>query len=114
MNTLYAIIGLFAIGALVGLYLLALVLQNKETPKLVTLIHGTFVATALIMLIYYTMNTAPRPVEAVVLFILAAIGGVVVFYKDISRQPIPKWLAVGHGLIAITGFIFLLMYTFGS
>lgn len=112
MNTLYAIIGLFAIGALVGMYLLALVLQNKETPKFVAFIHAAFVVAALIMLIYYTVDTRPGPVEAVVLFVMAALGGVVLIYKDVSKQPIPRWLALGHGLIALTGFVFLLMYTF--
>jgi hypothetical protein len=53
MNTLYSIIGLFALGAIVGMYLLALVLQKKETPKFVAVIHGLFVAIALVMLIVY-------------------------------------------------------------
>lgn len=114
MNTLYTIIGLFAIGALFGMYLLALILQNKETPKFVAFIHGAFVAVALIMLIYYTMNTAPGPVEAVVLFVMAALGGLILIVKDISKKPIPRWLAIGHGLVAIAGFFFLLVFTFGS
>jgi hypothetical protein len=42
MNALYSIIGLFALGALAGLYLLALVLQKKETPKFVALINGAY------------------------------------------------------------------------
>lgn len=112
MNTLYAIIGLFALGAIIGMYLLALVLQNKETPKAVALIHGAFVVVALIMLIVYITKNTPGPVESLVLFIIAAAGGLVVGYRDFTGKKIPKWLAVAHGLIAVTGFIFLLAFAF--
>jgi hypothetical protein len=110
MNTLYAIIGLFALGALIGLYLLALVLQKKETPKMVAFIHGIFVAVALILLIVYGLNHPPTPVESIVLFVLAALGGLVLIVRDLTGKSIPKWLAVSHGLIAVAGFIFLLLY----
>ncbi|MGZ4090827.1 MAG: hypothetical protein ACXVNO_08935, partial [Bacteroidia bacterium] len=75
MNTLYLIIGLFALGALIGMYLLALVLQQKTTPKIVALIHGAFVAAALILLVYYTTQNGPGPIESIILFIVAALGG---------------------------------------
>lgn len=113
MNTLYTIIALFSLGAIVGLYLLVLVLQKKETPKFVSFIHGAFVASALVMLITYSLKTTPGPIEAVVLFVMAALGGVVLIYKDVTKQPMPRWLAIGHGLVAVLGFVFLLVYTFG-
>lgn len=114
MNTLYTIIGLFGIGALIGLYLLALVLQNKETPKAVAFIHGGFVVVAFVLLLSYVFKNKPSPVESVVLFALAALGGIVLIYRDITGKGIPKWLAVGHGLLAVAGFVFLLLYTFGD
>src|SRR4051812_27211783 len=107
MNTLYLIIALFALGALIGMYLLSLVLQKKETPKFVAVIHGLFVAVALILLIVYSSNH-PGIVESIVLFVLAALGGLVLFMRDITGKSLPKWLALGHGLIAVAGFIFLL------
>ncbi|MCE3227814.1 MAG: hypothetical protein K0S32_2365 [Bacteroidetes bacterium] len=112
MNTLYLIIGLFALGALIGIYLLTLVLQKKETPKFVAIIHGAFVIAALILLINYSMNEGPKPVESIVLFIVAALGGLILFIRDMSGKPLPKWLAIGHGLIAVAGFIFLLAFAF--
>jgi hypothetical protein len=112
MNTLYLIIGLFALGALIGMYLLSLVLQKKETPKVVAFIHGAFVATALVLLIYYTTQNGPGPTEAIVLFIVAALGGATLIIRDLMGKSLPKWLAVGHGLVAVTGFIFLLVYAF--
>ncbi len=112
MNTLYTIVGLFACTALAGIYLLALVLQNKQTPKFVSLIHGGFAIVALTMLIMYTTTTGPTPMESIVLFVMAALGGLILIYRDMTGKSIPKWLAVGHGLIAVAGFVFLLIYTF--
>jgi hypothetical protein len=110
---LYTIIGLFALGAIVGLYLLTLVLQSKETPKAVVLLHGLFVVVALVTLIVYTTKNTPGPVESLVLFIIAALGGIVVAYRDFTGKKIPRWLAVVHGLIAVTGFIFLVVFALG-
>lgn len=114
MTTLYTIIGLFASSALIGLYLLVLVLQNKETPKAVSFVHGGFVVVAFILLISYLVKNSPGPIESVVLFAMAAVGGVVLIYRDITGKKIPKWLAIAHGLLAVSGFIFLLIYTFGD
>jgi len=111
MNTLYLIIALFALGAIIGMYLLALILQKKETPKFVSFIHGAFVATALILLIVYNSNH-PGLIESVVLFVVAALGGFVLITRDLTGKPLPKWLALGHGLIAVVGFIFLLVDAF--
>jgi hypothetical protein len=109
---IYAIIGFFAIGALLGLFLLSFVLRTKQTPKAITLMHGFFVALALILLIFYSFNEGPHFTESIVLFVMAALGGAFLFYRDITGKSIPKWLAVGHGLLAITGFAFLLYSAF--
>jgi hypothetical protein len=111
MNTLYLIIALFALGALIGMYLLALVLQKKETPKFVAFIHGAFVAAALILLILYN-SQQPGFMESIVLFIVAAVGGLTLIIRDLKGKPLPKWLAIGHALIAVLGFIFLLVRAF--
>ena len=112
MNTIYLIIVLFAVGAIVGTYLLSLILRKKGTPKFASFIHGAFVATALGLLIYYSFQNSPGPIESIVLFIIAALGGLILVFRDITGKSLPSWLAIGHGLVAIAGFIFLLVYTF--
>ena len=114
MNTLDIIIGLFALGALIGMYLLSLVLQKKETPKFVAFIHGGFVAAALILLIFFALKQEVKPIESIVLFIMAALGGFVLIARDLTGKSLHRWLAVGHGLIAVAGFVFLLIYAFGN
>lgn len=46
-------------------------------------------------------------------FVVAALGGFVMFGREISEKTISKWLAVVHGLIAVTGFVLLLIAAFG-
>ena len=112
MGMIYASIGLFALAAMIGIYLLTLVLQKKETPKGVAIIHGLLAATALIFLIVHTVNTGADLVQVIVLFIIVALGGIVLFMRDITGKSLPKALAIGHGLLAVTAFVFLLVYAF--
>jgi len=109
MNTLYCIISLFGLGALVGMYLLALVLQKKETPKFVAFIHGAFVASALVLLIIYSLNGHPDLTETIVVFVLAALGGITLITRDLTKKSLPPWLAVGHAIIAVIGFLYLII-----
>ncbi len=114
MTIVYSIVGLFALGALMGMYLLAMVLQSKETPKFVTVLHGLFVAVALVMLIIYSVNDGPDVTASIILFIMAAMGGAVLVYRNITAKKIPKWLAIAHGLLAVTGFVILLIKFFAD
>lgn len=109
---IYAIIGFFALAAILGSVLLSFILKGKETPKGVAIAHGLLAVTGLILLIVYTTQHTPRPIESLILFIIAATGGIFLFARDVTNKPVPKWLAVVHGLIAVTGFIFLLFFAF--
>jgi hypothetical protein len=112
MNLIYASIGFFALAALLGMYLLTFVLQGKETPKAIVFTHGPMAAIGVVLLIIYALKGGPSPTESIVLFVLAALGGLFMVFRDLSGKPIPKFLAVGHGLLAVTGFIFLLLFAF--
>ncbi|MFC5271366.1 hypothetical protein [Adhaeribacter terreus] len=113
MTLIYASIGFFALAALLGMYLLSFVLQGKETPKAIVFTHGPLAAIGLVLLIIYALKGGPSPTESIVLFVLAALGGTYMFFRDISGKPFPKFLAVGHGLLAVAGFIFLLVFALG-
>ena len=114
MSLLYTIIGLFALGAIIGMYLLALVLKDIATPRSVTFIHGLFVAIAFVLLIMYTRMNTPEPVDSLILFSIAAIGGIVLVYKDLTGRIVPKWLALTHGVAALSGFVFLFVFAFNT
>ena len=109
---IYTAIALFSLAALLGMFLLGFVLKGKETPKAVVFTHGPLAAAGLVLLIIYAIDRSPGPLESIVLFSMAAAGGVVMLYRDITGKGIPKWLAIVHGLLAIAGFAWLLYFAF--
>ena len=102
----------FALAAILGLYLLSFVLQNKNTPKGVAFTHGPLAATGLIILIIYALFHKPSPIVAIILLVLASLGGFMLIFRDITGKSIPKWMALGHGITALTGFICLIFFAF--
>ena len=111
---LYTIIALFALAAILGMTLLSYVIRDKETQKGAMVAHGLFAAIGLVLLLSYTFGNEPGPVESAILFVIAALGGFVLLARDLTGKKLPKWLAVTHGLIAVTGFILLLIFTFSQ
>ena len=114
MTTIYASIGFFALTALLGMYLLSFVLRGKETPKAVVFTHGPLAAIGIILLIVYLLKDGPDPWESLTLFVLAALGGAYMVFRDLTGRPFPKLLAIGHGLLAVTGFVLLLVFAFNQ
>lgn len=114
MKTIYTAITIFSMTAILGLYLLSLVLRDKETPKMVAFIHGLFAVTGLILLIAYYNGNETGPLVSTIVFSIAALGGLILIYKDLTGNKVPKWLGILHGLTAVTGFIFLLCFAFCS
>jgi hypothetical protein len=109
METIYAAIGLFGAAALGGVFLLSLVLRERERPKAIIFLHGLLAVSGVIVLIVYSLNN-PGPIGSIVIFLIAATGGLVMAYKEFTTKQVPKWLAIVHGLLAITGFIVLLVF----
>ena len=108
-----AAIGFFALSAILGMILLSFVLQGKHTPKALAFTHGPLAVVGVVLLIIYCTSHDPRPIESLILFIIAATGGIILISRDLMGKTIPKWLAVVHGLIAVTGFVWLLVFRFG-
>ena len=109
---LFAAIGFFSLAAILGLILISYVLQSKDTPKSLAFTHGGLAATGIVLLIIYSLYRMPSPIESIILFIIAALSGFILIYRDLTGQSIPKWLALSHGTIAIVGFIALLFFVF--
>ena len=104
---------LFALAAIGGITLLTFVLRTKQTPRVLALIHGLFAAAALLLVIIFVASgVTPSPVASMIIFIIAALGGFTLFSIDLMKRKLPKWLAVLHGLIAVLGFILLLIFFF--
>jgi hypothetical protein len=109
---IYTAISIFGLTAIIGLYLLTLLLRDKQIPKGAAIIHGLFAVTGLVLLIVYCIKFEAGPLESIIIFSIAALGGIILGYKDLTGRKIPKWLGIVHGVTAIAGFGFLLVYTF--
>jgi len=96
--------------AILGIYLISFVLRNQQTPKAVAILHGLFAVTGLVLLISYSNGSEPSPIVSIVVFVIAALGGLILIYKDVIEKQVPKWLAITHGLTAVIGFAFLVLF----
>jgi hypothetical protein len=107
---LYLTILLFAIAALIGIIILKNWLTSANTSKTVVYAHGIFAAVALVLLlVYYLKNPEASIKTSLIFFVIAALGGFYMFFQDLRGKFSPTWLAVTHGLLAVTGFVFLLL-----
>lgn len=110
---LYVTIVLFAISAILGLIILSRWLTHKDASKSVIYSHGIVAATALVLLIIYAVQTPLNyPKVSLILFIIAAIGGLYMFFNDLRKKNSPMALAFIHALLAVGGFILLLVFVF--
>jgi branched-subunit amino acid transport protein AzlD len=111
---LYASIALFALAAVMGLRVITALIQKKDTPKNIVYLHGILAASALVLLIVYSLQNPERyPKTSLIIFILAALGGFYLFYWDMKKKPGPVGIAVIHALAAVTAFVILLLFALG-
>ena len=108
---------LLAITALGGVLMAGIRFgARRNPPAWVAMLHGLLAASGLTLLVYAICTTTVPPMAtiALVLFLLAAAGGAVMSLAYKWRQIlIPAWLVVAHALLAVTGFVALLVAAFG-
>lgn len=107
-----AAIIIFILAALFGLVVLTAVLRDRPTPKPFVIIHGPLAATAIVLLIIDVVkgHTEALLIASLIIFIIAALGGFVMYTLDTLKKRIPKPLAILHPLIAVSGLIVLIIY----
>jgi hypothetical protein len=107
-----------ALAAVGGLTLAVIRLRGAPWPPLwMALGHGVVAATGVGLLIYaaLTAEGIPRLAQAALgFFILAALGGAALLLGfHLRSKPLPIPFVLGHGLIAATGYVLLLLSLFG-
>jgi hypothetical protein len=105
-------LALFALAAIGGVILAVIRFRGAPYPPMgLALVHGAAAAAGLIALF---MAVAPggapsSATTALVLFLLAALGGFFLFSYHMRKLALPSWLVVVHALVAVVGFLVLAM-----
>jgi len=101
---------LFAVAAVFGVINVIRIAVADRAPRATVYIHGLFAAVSLVLLVIYSIiNSAAAPIVALILFILAALGGFTLFGIDVATKKPPKWLGFVHGAVAVAGFVVLVI-----
>jgi hypothetical protein len=111
VDTAAIVLGVAALG---GLTLAGMRLSGRPRPPTwMALGHGAVAAAGLGLLIYAAVGTAGIPGLAQIalgVFVLAALGGAVLFFGfHLREQALPIPLVLGHGLVAVTAYVLLLV-----
>lgn len=110
---LYVSIVLFAIAAVWGIYLAASILGAKKLTREIVLGHGGVAAVGLVVFIIASVMTGFVLLNglSIALFVLAALVGAAMFFGQTG--PTPPLIGL-HAVLAVAGFILLLVYAFAG
>jgi hypothetical protein len=109
---------LLAITAVGGLAMAGMRFAGKpQPPTWLAMLHGLLAGASLTLLLYayFTVGLPALAAWALLLFVLAAAGGV---YLNLNFHwkmlPLPMGIIVGHAGVAVAGFVLLLVATWAA
>jgi hypothetical protein len=101
----------FAIGALGGVVLATSVLRGKLAPWALSVLHALLGATGLVLtaIVVFGLSgtVAPHAGIALVLLVIAALGGFFLASFHVRNRPGPKAVVLIHAGVAVIGFVLL-------
>lgn len=102
---------LFALAAIGGLVLTAMHLQRGDAPLTFAAGHGILGAGGLVVLLWTTLQGSATGLlwTSVGIFVLAAVGGLVLITKHLRGESLSAGLMYGHGAAAVVAFVLLLV-----
>lgn len=106
---------LFAVAALGGVSMAVLQFRGRAAPPMpLAVLHGLFAASGLVVLLLVVLRSGAGGSAAIALglLLLAALGGFGLLAFHLRRRALPGALVVGHGLLAVAGFLVLLAAAF--
>ena len=107
-------VGLFAVAAVGGLTLAVLHFKGKNLPLPLALLHGLLGAAGLVTLLLFVLQAgaSSKAAVALILFVVAALGGFYLFSFHLRKKKLPSAVVVIHALVAVSAFSILLIATF--
>lgn len=115
MKTALALLTITALGGVA----MAVVRLGRDAnpPSWLAMLHGLLAGSALTLLLYayFTVGLPAFAGWALLLFLVAALGGV---YLNLAYHAkavlLPKTIVVVHAVIAVVGYVLLLMAVFAA
>jgi len=107
---------LFGLAAVGGLVMATQRIKGSDRPSLgIALVHGAAAASGLIVLLVAVISPAAPPLArtALVAFLVAALGGFFLIARHLQKRALPIPVMLAHGLVAVAGFIILLVAVVG-
>jgi hypothetical protein len=108
-------LALFAVAAVAGLIMAIMHFRGTSPPKTaLAVLHGLFAASGLVVLLLALIKAGfgGKPGIAFGLLAAAALGGFVLLSSHVKQKRLPSGLVVGHALLAVAGFVTLLLAYF--
>lgn len=113
MQTAAILLGLAALG---GALIAGMRLTGTPRPPTWLAVGHGLIAASGVAALAYAAATQSLPTLALValgVFVLAALGGITIFALfHLREKPLPIPLVLGHGVIAITGYVLLMVAMF--
>lgn len=108
-------LSLFGIAALGGLYMAVRILAGSGAPLALSLVHAALGAGGIVLLYLGISEGQVGGIGwlALVLFIVAALGGFYLASFRLGSAFPPKTVVAIHALVAVTAFALLAGLTFG-
>jgi hypothetical protein len=106
---------LFALAAIGGLTSAYLHFTRNSVPTGLAVVHGLLAAAGLVLLIIGIASgpAAGLIIASLVIFLVAALGGFVLFFGfQLRKKPLLSPLVVIHQMAAVTAFVLLLIFLF--
>jgi hypothetical protein len=103
---------LFALAATGGVIMAVMRFSGRSTPPLgLAVVHGLAAASGLVVLIAGIAmgTTSTATTVGLVLMVIAALGGFVLLSNHLRKKDLPIPIMVIHGLVAVAGFVTLLL-----
>ena len=106
---------LFAVAAVTGIAIAFIRLSGRDLPPMgLALLHGLFAASGLVALAIAAV--APDAAQwariSFGIFVVAALGGFVLFSFHLRRRALPVPIIGIHGFVAVIAFVLLLVAIF--
>lgn len=108
-------LALFAVAAVAGLTMAIMHFRGTSPPRTaLAALHGLFAASGLVVLLLALVKTGfgGKAGLALGLLVVAALGGFGLLSWHAKQQRLPSALVAGHALLAVGGFLTLLLAEF--